>query len=216
MRTRSLVFLCSSVLLASACSDSSRVERPGVNPPSADSGVTADADGTALPQTEQSGSDAGDPNAGEPRRIAIEVEEFEGAPPEKVDPTAASLDNAIARGDNTAIEEAIQALEESGGPGAVRALGTVVKRHPDTDVRLDALELIGAIHEGDSVPPEVVSALDDADPDVRIEAIDMIADSEDVTMITVLESYAASEREEEVREVYQEAIEDLRDSNSED
>ena len=122
----------------------------------------------------------------------------------------------MARGDDTAIEEAMQALEESGGPGAVRALGAVIEKHPDTDVRLDALELIGVIHEGDSVPPEVVAALDDVDPDVRIEAIDMIVDSEDVTMITVLESYAASEREEEVREVYEEAIEDLRDSNSGD
>ena len=44
------------------------------------------------------------------------------------------------------------------------------------------------------------------------EAIDLISDSGNLSMLSVLERYSAAEREEEVRAVYDDAIEELRDA----
>jgi len=211
MRTRASGLLLSVALLVFACSDSAPVAPPAAVPPSSDGVPIAGADDPRPVEPERPAAEANVSRSLEPRRLALEVQPRDDSALEMADPIARRIDDAMARGDDVALEEAMMELEESGGARAIAALGAVVENHPDTDIRLDALELIAVTSEDGSVPPAVVAALGDPDPDVRMEAIDLIVDSGDLSLLSVLESYAASEREEDVRGVYDDAIEDLRD-----
>lgn len=185
MRTWASGLLLGVGLLAFACSDSARVESPVVIPPA---------------------------SGGGPAAVTDDVETRDDSAFEAADPIAARLDDAMARGDDEAVEQAMMELEDRGGSGAIGALRGVLESHPDADIRLDALGSIAVISEEGAVPPALVTALGDPHPDVRIEAIDLIRDSGDLSMLSVLERYSAAEREEAVRAVYDDAIEELRDA----
>ncbi|MDP6075417.1 MAG: HEAT repeat domain-containing protein [Myxococcota bacterium] len=209
METRLHLLLSGAALLALACSDSQRVE-PHAEIPAPPSVVieTVDLQEPDLPKSAVETDDFLDPA---PPKPSTEVEAPDEAVLERVDPSAVRLDDALVRGDDVALEEAMRELEERGGSGAITALGTVLKNHPDKDIRLDALDSISVVNDDGPVPREVVEALGDPDPEVRIEALDFIADSEDMTMLSVLETHFVSERDEDVREVYSDAIDQLGD-----
>ena len=212
MRTGASGRLVGVVLVAFACSDSVRVESPAAIPPSSGDGPAAVADDPHPSEPERPATEAEDPRLPEPRQRVVDVETRDDSAFEVADPIAARLDDAMVRGDDEAVEQAMMELEDRGGSGAIDALGAVLESHPDADIRLDALGSIAVISDTGTVPPALVAALVDPHPDVRMEAIDLISDSGDLSMLSVLERYSAAEREEEVRAVYDDAIEELRDA----
>ena len=111
--------------------------------------------------------------------------------------------------DSDGIFDAIVFLEDAGGQHAIDALGLILVRTEDPMARVEAIDALAFLGDDGEVTPHLAAALEDASPDVRMEAADVIAELYLGELLTDLRRRLVVENDPEVLEALEEAIFDL-------
>ena len=145
---------------------------------------------------------------------SIERPREQGAAPEVVvvldpsDDLTDRLDSSLASGDDEAALDYMLELEDLGGEVAVRGLGMVIDRALDEDLKLDAIASLSMMEEEDISAP-LLRALDDQSEEVKIAALEVIADLELANLLSALRIRRDRGGDEETLEALEETIMDL-------
>ena len=124
------------------------------------------------------------------------------------DDLLARFDSALAADDEEEIMEYFLDLEDRGGAVAVKGMGLAIDHALDEDIKLDALGSLAMMQDEDVSAP-LLRALNDRSEEVRISALEIIADFEMVQLISVLRLRKERENNEDVLESLEETIEEL-------
>jgi hypothetical protein len=141
-----------------------------------------------------------------PADTALELRSFDT--PSDPDDILVRLDSALASDDDEAITDYLLDLEDRGGEIAVRGMGIMIDRALDEEIKLDAISSL-AMMEDEDVRAPLLRALDDRSEDVRIAALEVIADSEMFDLLTILRLRKNRESNEATLEALSETIEEL-------
>ena len=118
------------------------------------------------------------------------------------------LDSALASDDDEAISDYLLDLEDRGGEIAVRGMGIAIDHALDEEIKLYAIDSL-AMMQGEDVRAPLLCALDDQSEDVKIAALEVIADSEMFELLSVLRLRKERENNEATLEALNETIEEL-------
>lgn len=113
------------------------------------------------------------------------------------------------------VSNAIAALEAEGGQASIDALGVILERSDDPVAKLEAIDALAFLSEEGDVRSPLERALDNASPDVRIEAVDVVAELALFELLPALRAQQYRESDLEVREALDEAVFELEEEERE-
>ena len=119
------------------------------------------------------------------------------------------LDSALASGDEGEVMDQMLDFEDQGGPTAVSAFALVIDRSSSNDLKLDAIAGLSMFEGEADVREPLLRAMDDPSLEIRLEALDVLAESSFTGLIPILKLRSKRATEPEMLEALEDAIEEL-------
>lgn len=122
---------------------------------------------------------------------------------------------AIGWNDTEQLSDLVAALETDAGQNSIDALGLIFERSDEPVTKLEVLDALAFMAEEGDVSAELERALADPFPEIRIEAVDVVAELALFELLPALRSHQYSETNAEVREAVEDAIFELEEEERE-